>query len=106
MTVWRSAVDLPRDGTPIVLLVWRSNGEVGAEAVQYGWDESGDAYWWVLGEGHAWDSAEEAEETILGWYPIPVLPCWIRPEWVGSRDDPPLRENRRAKDRHEGRKPA
>lgn len=85
--VWRSPVDLPRDGTPILVLhrdygrngraksptVWR------VEALMLGQCEGKDGAveydWYSAG---AWDccydSAKAMDRHIVGWAPMPLIP--------------------------------
>lgn len=84
--VWRSTIDLPRDGTPILVLyrdhdsrgrakspaVWRIDalmlGESGAEgSVEIDWYCAGA---WDL----PFDSAKALDRHIIGWAPMPPIP--------------------------------
>lgn len=77
--VWRSVVDIPRDGTVVAVLFKDSDEVITADALYLGVVDHGDGEeeaWCSPGTGGVYDYAKAMDPLIIGWFPVPQIAGW------------------------------
>lgn len=78
--VWRSPVDLPRDGMMIAIITREADGGIEANCLRFG-EVDGVAAWLMGSQAslYTWaegDDGKAFDASILGWCPLPQLAEW------------------------------